>query len=183
MSRNIATQQPMATPVIVCNPPIPSTDPFTAILTSEFLKKNVWLEFFAFSTIWNPLLASAVGQQAQFTLDPGIDFIVQQINLNSESAAGTVVASPDYLLEIQETSGRSNFSDQAIHIANWTGQNRNSGAMPYNLPFPRYLRGNNTVNCKLTNLTATAARVDVAFIGIRVTYVNISRADLFGVPF
>jgi hypothetical protein len=105
------------------------------------------------------------------------------MNLTSYSSAGTIVPNPDYLLEIQENSGRSVFSDQPIHVMNWTGQNRNSGSQSYDLPIPRYMRGNNTITAKLTNNTATAARVDLAYIGLRVTYIATSRETLFGVAF
>lgn len=184
MSRNPQgyTQQPI-TPVVVVNSPIPSTDPFMAILTREFLQRNVWLEFFAFTAVWNTLTASATGQQVNTTIDPSIDFIIQQMNLTAFTAAGTILANPDYVLQITETSGRSNMSDDGVHVSNWTGQNRNSGAAPYNLPFPRYIRGNNTLSAKLTNNTATAALVSLAYCGIRVTYLNTSREALFNVAF
>lgn len=177
------SQQQQSVPVVLMNPPIPSLSPYLAILYSQFLARKVWLESFTFSCTWNTLAANAAGQQALMTIDPSIDFIALEMNLTSFSAVGAVVATPDYLLEVQEKSGNNNWSDGAIHVSNWTGQTRDGGASPWRFPFERYIRGNNTVQFKLTNNTATAARVDLALNGIRVTYVDTDRAKLFGVPY
>src|SRR5438132_1100579 len=118
--------QPLAngmpvTPVMVMNPPSSGLNPFLAILYREFEARRVWLENFYFSAIWNTLAASASGQQATMTIDPNIDFIALEMNLTSYSAAGTIVANPDYLMEVQEKSGNNNWSDGPIHVMNWTG--------------------------------------------------------------
>jgi hypothetical protein len=179
----MSAQQPV--PVMLLNPPVPALNPFLAILYQKFYERAVWLEFFVFSAIWNnPVLAAnASGQQVTTTIDPSIDFAMMQMNLTAYSSPGVIVSSPDYLLGIQENSGRSVLSDQDIHVMNWTGQNRNSGSRSYDLPIPRYMRGNNTITAKLTNNTATAARVDLAYIGLRITYISTSRDQLFGVAF
>lgn len=170
-------------PVIaIANQPM-FLDPFRAMLFAQMLQRNAWLELFVFSATWNTLLASAVGQQAIMNIDPNIDFIALQMNLTAYSAVGTIVQSPDYLMEVQEKSGNNNWCDAPIHVQNWTGQSRDAGARVYDLPFPRYIRGNNQVVFKLTNNTATAARVDLALVGIRATYLEVSREQLFGVPF
>lgn len=171
----------LAIPVVLANPTPPSTDPFTAAINKAFEAKQVWLETFAFTAVFNTLAASASGQQATSTVDPSIDFLAYQMQLCAYSAAGTIVANPDYLLEVQEGSGRSNWSDGPVHVANWTSQNRDS-AQAYNFPIPRYIRGNNTISFKLTNNTATAARVDIALIGTRITYLATSRQELFNIP-
>ena len=183
MDERRCEQAPPVVQALLLNPPVPSLNPYLAVLYGLFLNRMVWLEFFSFSAVFNTLGASASGQQASMSIDPGIDFIGLQMNLSAYTAAGTILANPDYLLEVQEKSGNSNWQDQPTHVANWTGVNRNSGARPYDLPFSRYIRGNNTVVFKLTNLTATAARVDLALPGIRVTYTNIDRSKVFGVPY
>lgn len=183
MSRVMSPNGVQVPVIAIANPTIPALNPFLAILYQQFLLKNVWLEYFAFSATWNTLLANAAGQQQTITIDPSIDFLVMQINLTAYSDVNTIVQSPNYLLEIQEKSGRSNWSDAAIHVNNWTGQSRDAGAVSYELPIPQYVRGNNTISCKLTNRTAVAAVVDLALMGLRITYNNASRVDLFGVPF
>lgn len=183
MPAELQTMQPV--PMLVLNPPIPSLDPFVAILTAQFLQKNVWLEEFTFTASWNTLSANAVGQTptVAMSIDPGIDFLAMELNLTAYSDVNTIVANPNYLLEITETSGRMVWADAPVHVSNITGQNRNSGSRPYHLVVPRYVRGNNTVTMKLTNLTATAARVDLAMPGYRVTYLNgLTRDKLFPIP-
>ena len=44
----------------------------------------------------------------------------------------------------------------------------------------RYVRGSNVVHGKLTNNTATAARVDLGLEGWRISYRATDRAILFG---
>jgi hypothetical protein len=169
-------------PVVMLNQPPPGIDPFMAILYSQFLAGKVWLEYFAFSASWTPLAASASGASAQTTIDAGIDFIVQQMNLTAYNTDDTYEATPSLLLEVQETSGRANWSDQPIPVGNWCGNTR-GGNMSYWLPTPRYVRGSNTINWKLTNRAATAYDVDLAILGMRVTYTGISREELFKVPY
>ena len=174
---------PIPLPVIQMNTPPPGIDPFMAILYSQFLAGNVWLEWFTFTATWNPLAAAASGAPAVTTIDNSIDFIAQQMNLTAYQSGGTYEPAPNFLMEVQETSGRSTWADGPVHVGNWFGNTR-SGALSYWMPTPRYIKGSNTVNWKLTNLVAgTAYRVDVALIGMRVTYMNISREKLFNVPY
>jgi len=167
--------------VYVINQPPPGIDPFMAILYSQFLAGNVWLEYFVFTAFWRPLAANAAGAPAQTTIDSGIDFIVQQMNLVAFQNAGHE-DNPHLLLEVQETSGRANWSDQPVEVGNWAGSTIR-GNHSYWLPTPRYVRGNNTINWKLTNRTAFVYDVDLAIAGMRVTYTNISREELFKVPY
>lgn len=181
MARNVGNNGPV--PVMLMNAPS-LTDPFTTLLYAGFLRGELWLEFFGYTAEWNTLAASAVNAlpATQPTIDQGTCFLLLSINLTSYTAAGTIAATPDYTLQITERAGGNNFSDAAIHVANWTGQNRNVGSTPYTLPFPRLLRGNNTIQLQLTNRTATAARVDIALLGIRCMFLkNSSLQTLFGI--
>lgn len=169
-------------PVVVLNQPPPGIDPFLAILYSQFLAGKVWLEAFWFTAAWTPLAADASGSAAQTTIDAGIDFIVQQMNLTAYKTDDTYEATPQLLLEAQETSGRANWSDQPVAVGNWAGNTR-GGTGSYWLPTPRYVRGSNTINWKLTNRSSVAYNVDLAIGGMRVTYTGISREELFKVPY
>lgn len=168
-------------PVIMLNQPPPGIDPFLAILYSQFLAGNVWLEDFTFSASWTPLAAAASGAAAQTSIDSGIDFIVQQMNLSAFKEDDTEIPNPQLLLEAQETSGRANWSDQPIAVGNWCGNLR--FGMAGWLPTPRYVRGSNQINWKLTNRDAVAYNVDLAIKGMRVTYTGVSREQLFKVPY
>lgn len=169
-------------PVKVVNQPVPSLDPFMAILYAQFLERKVWLEPFVFSAIWDTLSSGASGEQRTTTIDPNIDFVVQAMNLSCYKTDDTYVPTPQLLLEVTEQSGRANWQDQAINVGNWFGQTR-SGAISFIWPTPRYVRGNNTIQFKMTNLDALAYRVDLALIGMRVTYLKVSREELFNIPF
>jgi hypothetical protein len=165
--------------VQLLNPTI-ALDPFRQAVYSAFLRKEVWLEHFRFDLEWNTLAASAVGQIATVTIDPGIDYILLSQNLVAYSSAGTVVASPDYVLLMQERAGNTNWSDTTVHVGNVTGGTREG--VSGQLDFPRYIRGNNTLQCKITNRTTTAAVVNMDLGGIRVTYrEDATRQRLFGI--
>jgi len=168
-----------AIPTMVLNPPS-LLDPILQTAFEAFKRGDVWLEFFGFDFEWNPLIAHASGQQAEESMDPGIDFLLTDINLVSFSAPGTIVANPDYVMEIQEKSGRTNYSNTTLHVMNFTGNPRGSS---FKLPATRYIRGNNTVVAKLTNRTATAAVVNMEFLGWRMSYHGVNRTDLFNVPY
>ena len=155
-------------------------NPILAKLYRAFLDKKVWLEFWGLPIEYNTLAASAVGAQGQVTIDQNTDFVLLQLALTAYTAAGTVLANPDYTLDLRELSGNSNFTSQEMHVANWTGTMRNSGAIIYDLPFPRYISGNNTIQSRLTNRTATAARVDIALLGLRVNYQSTTRESVLG---
>lgn len=187
MSKQIINPSTQMIPwVAVANQNPPAMDPFLARV-SWALSQNpplVWLEEFSYIATWNTLAASASGQQPNpgITVDPTIDFIATQLNLCAFTAAGTVLANPDYLLQITEATTRGDWFSQPAHVALVTGQSRNSGSSPKWMAAPRYVRGNNALNIALTNLTATAARVDLELGGYRLVYLLTDRRQLFGVP-
>jgi len=175
MSRNVELA-----PVVLMNNPalVAQPDPLLARAAAAWMAGAIDLDPFRFTLTWNTLLASAVGQEANTSLDAGIDLLLTRLNLTSYSAAGTIVANPDYLLEIFDGSGP--WQDAPHHVMLWTGQHRNSGSRPGDTPMARYVRGSNVVKGKLTNNTATAARVDLGLEGWRISYRTTDRAALFG---
>jgi hypothetical protein len=152
-------------------------DPIMAAIERHLAAGTIKVERFVFSAVWNTLAASASGSPASITIDPTIDFLAQQMNLTAYTAAGTILANPDYLLEVK--SGKDSWSDGPVHVANWTGQARNSGSRPYDFSPGWLMRGNTVTQLKLTNNTATAARVDLALPGLRIMYEGITREQLF----
>jgi hypothetical protein len=165
--------------VQLLNPTI-ALDPFRQAVYAAFIRKEVWLEHFRFDLEWNTLAASAVGAIATVTIDPGIDYILLSQNLVAYTAADTIEVDPDYVLEMQERAGNTNWSDTTVHVGNVTGGTR--AGVTGELDFPRYIRGNNTLQAKLTNRSTTAAKVNMDLGGIRVTYrEDATRQRLFGV--
>lgn len=165
------------------NPPV-VVDPFQALLYKNFMEGKVWLEEFGFALTWDPLAANGSGVTSEATIDPGIDFLLLQVNFNAYPTTGvqtTPQQSPNMLLQLSEKSGAANFNDQAQHVGLWTGQYRDGGGQSGRLVFPRYIRGNNTVQGSLTDLGGTATRCECSLRGIRITYNSTSRSAMFGV--
>ncbi len=141
---------------------------------------KVWTDEFSLSTRFNTLAASAVNASQPINIDGDSDFICQMINLTSYTAAGTILANPDYLIQISD--GNRTLFDTTQHVMNVTGQNRNSGAMPFKLPMSKLFRGGAAISVTLTNNTATAAVVDVSLIGFKVYYNDQwTRRQIFGI--
>ena len=157
----------------------PAENPIEAKLYAAFMDNLVNLEWFAYGFEWNTLGASAVGAQDEIVIDQSTDFVIKKMGLISYSAVGTIVANPDYGLELRERSGAYNFSDSELHVGTWTGHEDANGGHVFTLPFPRRVKGNNSIIAFLSNRTATAARVNMALHGIRVEYKRISRETLF----
>lgn len=164
--------------VILQNPTvIAQPDPIFAKACAAWLAGLVDLDPFRLTLTWNPLGVSAVGSEQKTPVDQGIDFLLFGMNLTAYTAAGTILANPDYLLEMFDGAGP--WQDGAHHVQLWTGEHRNSGAHPAMAPMCRFIRGSNNVRGKLTNNTATAARVDLGLEGIRVTYTTGTRESVF----
>ena len=140
MSRNEAPQ-PLQ-PVTLMNPAFIATpDPLLAKAASAWLAGLIDVDPFRLTLTWNTLPASGISQQAQIAVDAGIDLLALRLSLVAYTAAGTILANPDYLLELFDGSGP--WQDVPHHVQLWTGQYRNSsaGAAPFTVA--RYVRGSN----------------------------------------
>ncbi len=160
-----------------------TANPFLARCWEFFQLGRVTLVPYSFTAEWNPLAASAVGAQPTtgMVIDPSIDFLLLQMNFVAYPTTGsqtTPQANPNMTLNITEKSGANVFTDTDHHVALWTG-NTQSGAHGYDLPFPRLIKGNNQILTKLTDNGGTATRCWLGFEGIRVTYVNADRTEVF----
>lgn len=160
-----------------------SDNPFLARLWDFFQSARVTLQPYSFTADWNPLAANSVGASptTPLTIDPSIDFLLLAVNFVAYPTTGvqtTPQANPNMLLNLVEKSGANVFSDTDHHVALWTG-NTQSGAMSYRLPFPRLIKGNNSIAAKLTDNGGTATRCFLGFEGVRVQYVDASRQEVF----
>lgn len=158
-----------------------SENPFLARLWHFWQQGAVLLSRYSFTGHWDPLTANAVGESDTFSIDPSIDFVLLEINFVAYGTTGdqnTAVLSPNVLLSLSEKSGANLFSDEAHHVGLWTGASQN-GRRIQSLCFPRLLRGNNEILASLTNNAGTPMEVWLGFEGIRVTYVNTQRQEVF----
>lgn len=137
----------------------------------------VWLDSFSVSAQFT-LLASAVNQSQPVSIDADSDFVMQMLNLTAFSAANTIVANPDYLIQISD--GNRTLFDSAQHVGNVTGAQRDSGAMPFKMPMSKLYRGGAALAVTLTNNTTQAAVVNISLIGFKIYYNNqMTRQQIF----
>lgn len=134
-----------------------------------YRQKKCELDHFVFGGIaGGQALAGAAGAQAvipvQFTNDS--DFLWEAFSFISMSAAGVVVALPDYLISFQDTGSGRYLQDVPIHITNISG----NGQWPFVLPEAKIFRGSATCIITVTNNTAVASTVYPAMIGRKVFY-------------
>lgn len=161
----------------------PSENPFLARLFDFWQKARVTLTTYSFTANWNPLAAFGVSVQptTNMTIDPSIDFLLMAMNFLAYPTTGdqtTPQASPNMLLNLTEKAGASVFQDTDHHVGLWTGAT-GANHQSYRLPFARLIKGNNQIIAKLTDNGGTATQCWLGFEGIRITYVNVDRTEVF----
>lgn len=175
MSRNIDT--PPATPVVLMNRAFcANDDPLLGKAAAAWIAGGIDLDPFRLTFTWDTLAANANNTPQKNQVDSGQDFLVERIVLCAFSAPGTIVANPDYLLDLSDAAAGP-WQDAPHHVMLWTGQ---ANRTP-DLTVVRYLKGGSPVTAKLTNLTPTAARVDLALAGWRISYKQSTREVVFGI--
>lgn len=157
--------------------------PIELMAANAMLQGLIYCESFTYSAAWLTGTASALGangtvdQQIQVNSDS--DFVVQEMNFVSWSAADTIIGMPDYLLNIvMAGSGRQIF-DRAQDIAVQCG-NFALNRQPGTLPFPRLMQANTTVTTTIQNRTAVVCnRALLALRGFKVFYLKGDRQGVF----
>ena len=146
------------------------------ILVSAVKAQRAYLEYFVYVAEWNTLAASS-SEIVNVQLQNDSDFLVEEITISSYSAVGTQVTNPDYLITLFGTASGRQYQSAAGHVWGLCG----TAQFPKKLPTPLLLDGGTTLAVTLQNLTATAARVHVHFIGSKVFYLRgFSRTDIIG---
>lgn len=143
--------------------------PIEQIFFNAMMQGKVFLDFFVYSAQWNTLGANATTLVAT-AINSDSDFVIQQLQLISYSAAGTIVQSPDYRITIVDAGSGRQLMDSSQHIGNITGSNRDAGAFPYTLPMAKLIRQGSSISTTLLNNTGTASLVDLSFVGFKVFY-------------
>jgi hypothetical protein len=161
------------------------SSPLELMAADAMLRGEVFLEYFTYSAAWITGTATALGAngttEVQIPINADSDFLIQQMNLTAETAAGTFLATPDYLLLIVIAGSGRQIMNQAQHVANITGSFQN-GSFPGRNPMPKLVQASNTISCTLTNRTAVAAnRVDLALTGFKIFYSGGNRQQIFHV--
>lgn len=148
--------------------------PIELMAMQAMLNGLVYCQAFVYSAVFFGTTAlganGTVNVPTQITADS--DFVVQRMNLTSWSAAGTLIADPDYTLLLTINGSGRQLMDQAQTIQNLCG-NFTSNKVPSDWPFPYLIQANNTLTSQLVNRTAVAAnRVDLSYIGFKVYYLT-----------
>lgn len=157
--------------------------PVELMATDGMLRSEIFCEQFAYSAAWITGTATALGANAtvdvQVQINSDSDFVIQEMNFISWSAAGTIIANPDYLLTLVVAGSGRQVMNQAQPIRTLAGAFSN-GDIPGRLPFPRLLSSNTTLTVTLANRTGTASnRADLVFRGFKVFYTGGNRQQIF----
>jgi len=161
------------------------TSPLELMASNAMLAGEVFLEHFTYSAHWVTGTATALAAngttEVQIQINSDADFMIQEMNIVALTAAGTFLATPDYLLLIVIAGAGRQIMNQAQHVANVCGSYQ-SGLVPGRLPMPKLVQASNTVSCTLTNRTATAANfVALSLRGHKVFYSGGNRQQIFHV--
>jgi hypothetical protein len=99
-------------------------------------------------------------------VDGDADFLWIKTALVSYSAVGVLVVAPDYLIQITDTASNRLLQNVPSHVANLTG----TGVWPAYLSEAKIIKAGCVLNVTLTNNTALAALVNIAFLGFKIFY-------------
>lgn len=151
------------------------SSPIELMAMQAMMNGQVFCQAFTYSAVFFGTTALGVAP-AQVTIPTQItadsDFVIQRMNLTSWSAAGTLVADPDYTLLLTINGSAVQLMDQPQTVQNLCG-NFTSNKVPSDWPFPYIIIANNTLSAQLTNRTAVAAnRVDLSYVGFKVKYLT-----------
>jgi hypothetical protein len=147
-----------------------------AQLQEQVALGNVKLNFFTFNLTF---LAVATGTPTPqvFQISNNMNFLLQYITGAVFQPAGTVIASPDLLLQLSDVSSGWLYSDNPVH---W-GQTVGTSQLPFILPEPKLIPSNASIQARITNNGAvTLARIDLALQGVQVFTYN--GFDIYDLP-
>lgn len=161
------------------------SSPIELLAADAMLRGEIFCTDFTYSAAWIAGTATALGASA--TVDSPVqinadsDFVIQEIEFLSYSALDTIIATPDYLLQIiMAGSGRA-IMNQAQHVMNYTGSYQ-ANRVPCLLGYPLLIPSNSTITCTLQNRTVTASnRAELMFRGFKVFYTGGNRQQIFHV--
>lgn len=164
------------------------SSPLELLAQQAQLQGLIYCSHYNYSANWLTGTSTALGASATVESDIQInadsDFIVQEVNLQAWSAAGTLITTPDYLITVVNTGSGRQLMNQALPVSLYCGgyAGTNSIAESGVLSFPILFTANTTVANTLQNRTAVAAnRVDLVFIGFKVYYLSGNRQKIFNV--
>lgn len=157
-------------------------DPVRMYLPRDYWNRaRDWFVFTAdYSAATAVLAASAVAQQATFQVQNDSDFLVLAISAVVATNATPPVeqAFRQMTCQIQDSGSSANWFDRFTALDNIAGKlNAGAGSVqPGWLEHPRFIPAASQVTVQLTNLTATAWQVWIAFRGVKI-YRTLQQAE------
>ena len=151
------------------------SSPLEIMACNAMISGEIYCQFFVYSAVFTS--STALGANATVDVPVPInadsDFIMQELNLTSFTAADTPEVDPDYTLMLTVAGSGRQLMDRAQTVQNLCGSFLINKAGGNQLPFPVLIQANNTLTVTLTNRSAVAAnRVDVSLIGFKVYYIG-----------
>jgi hypothetical protein len=151
------------------------SSPLEVMACQAMIDRLVYCQSFTY----NALFASSTALGATSTVDVPVpingdsDFIMQELNLTSWTAADTPEIDPDYTMMLTISGSGRQLFDKELSVQNMCGSMLVNKAGLRKLPFPVLVQANNTLTVRLTNRSAVAAnRVDVSMVGFKVYYIG-----------
>lgn len=154
------------------------TSPLELMACDAMMKGTAYLQEFTYSAafVGATVLGANATVDVQIQINADSDFVVQECNLTTWSAAGTIIADPDYLITLILAGSGRQLMNQAQPVLNYCGSYRQN-CQPGFLPMPLLIQAQSTITVTLVNRTATASvRADVSLQGFKVFYTG-SDAD------
>jgi hypothetical protein len=148
--------------------------PFEIMACQAMIDGRAFLQAFTYSASWQTGTTTALGATATVEVATQInadaDFVIQEIVFTSTTAAGTFLATADYLLTLTLTGSGRQVMNQAQMVANIAGSYQ-ANQFARRLTMPLLVVANSTILATLVNRTAVAAnRADLSFNGFKVYY-------------
>mgnify|MGYP006955650321 CR=1 FL=1 len=151
------------------------SSPLEIMATEAMINKLTYNQFFTYNALFasSTALGATSSAEVPIPINGDSDFIVQEINLTSWTAADTPEIDPDYTIMLTIAGSGRQLMDREMTVQNMCGSMLVNKAGLRRLPFPVLIQANNTLNVRLTNRSAVAAnRVDVTFVGFKVYYIG-----------
>jgi hypothetical protein len=162
--------------------------PIEILASNAMVNGLIFCSNFTYSATWLTGTGTALGAngtvESDIQINADADFVVQEMNLTSWSAAGTPITSPDYTITIVMSGSGRQIMNQAQSVSLYTGAyvTANGVQQPLQLAMPLLITANSTLANTLINRTGTAAnRVDLMMRGFKVYYTGGNRQSIFHV--
>lgn len=161
------------------------TSPLELMASDAMLRGEIFCEHFTYSASYVTGTATALAAngttEVQVQINADSDFLIQEMDIVSLTAAGTFIATPDYLITIVIAGAGRQIMSQAQHVANYAGSYQ-ANQVPGRLPMPKLVQASNTISVVLTNRTGTASNfAQVSLKGFKIFYSGGNRQQIFHV--